>query len=584
MKKKYISLALLYCLPTSAREIRTPYAASMSRTYHQAVVRNPQEERSYFEPWASYHNKRATHALDTNGKKTPISTLLFNTSEFTALDLVSPITRNTLDETTKNLLRQDVVSLPNVQYQENGGHFGFIINKRFTRNTRAGIRTTIPVKRIAVTNCNQPPVSDVIVYLNPDQITGCPCSSGNIIGKQIYALTQTPEVQSLLSTNSLTLDEVCVRSGADFAYRLDFVSLLPANPALDPLTPLMLYGTAGASPMNDTYIGSEDITNQIDSPSVNVIRRNDYTPPPFPYGVLNTTNFIPLNGSGTNLENNERGDFQPASSGTDYTPLKNSPATQKLLWITPSFDSNTVFVNQNPLTDFSFQSVNTIGLGDMDIECYVNHTIRDFALVEGRLGIRAPTGKRLICPTSPCNDKKLVLQLPAGSDHHTEVHIGGAFAWRPVAWFNFYADSMYSAVLQTREVVFAPFYDMCVKNIGPCTCANVSWSYQITHLQLTLCNPETTPVGFHLDYQLYTKQRDSVHFMKTKTKDLLQNNVSLDPLTIEKHTDVRANTLHAEFFCTIAQKMHLFAGASYVVGGKNAMQETDVYVGLSVTY
>lgn len=582
-KKTALYLLASSALSLHAREIRTPYAASMSRTYHQAIIDNPQEEKTYLELWGAYHRKQAARAFDSNGNKTPISTILFNTSQFSALDLVSPVTRTTIDSTAQAELARNIVSLPNISYQEHGGHFGFVYNQRLNEKRRTGIRTVIPFKKIKVVNCNQPAVSNVTVYLNPDVIIGCPCTSGNIIGQQIFNLTLTPEVQAILAANSLTLNEVCVRTGNTFAYRLDFVSLLPVNPAF-PATPLLMYGTSGISPLDDTYIGSENITNQTDSPSVNVIERDDFTPPPFPYGVLNNYPFTPLPGNGLGLSNNERAAFQPASSGTDYTPLSLDTTTQKRLWITPSFDSSYIFADNNPLAEVTFQTAQTTGVGDLDLEWYINQFVGECALLEARLGVRIPTAKRIVCPTAPCSDKRLLLQLPAGSNHHTELHVGGAVAWRPVSWFNFYADAMYSDVLKDWEIVFAPFYDMCVKNIGPCVCSYISWSYFVAHLQATLYDPAYAPFGFHVDYQLYAKQKDNVHFSKTKTADLLQNRVSLDPQNIEKHTDVRANTIHAEVFYDIENVCHIFAGGSYVISGKNAMQEADAYIGAAITF
>src|SRR5439155_10537680 len=204
-------------------------------------------------------------------------------------------------------------------------------------------------------------------------------------------------------------------------------------------------------------------------------------------------------------------------------------SAQKNLWLVPSIDTTTspaelvknARIIKNVLQelmsclpssaeeffiehDISFANKKNHGIGDLDLQGFVQWIPQREYLIEGFLGISIPTGKR-------ANKPNQSFLQPLGNNGHWEVKFGSYVHLQPCDWFSFDCDSSYAHVLKRREKLPRAFVGATVKNIGLPTNATVSWGYYVGHADLIFtapCLSRHHTVQLQCGYELYHKQKD----------------------------------------------------------------------------
>ena len=592
MKKGLVQIVAIacisYCACTVAREIRTPLPRRYAHyflpeqrriplAFYYGNIQDGADEKSSLlnvDIWGHAWHRVADRAYSNkHGRKTtPLSRLLFCKSDFTGAESFAHGVANVPNNPWVNIstLR------PRFSYNEKGALVGMEVARVVhDGRIRVGGRTTIPFRFICTDRFEQ-------------------CSADNrsseLGGERLQDVTA-------LRAEVFQDEDGNNQGVVTFAYRLDFLSQLnftPSGAAVD--EPLVDYTDADF--MDHITIAHQDLSNQILNTNVNVvhaIQRNDGTVPPGTFGSIDQPGAI-INGNGSGLTNNQRGLFDTQS----YDALSNNTTQQNQLWIVPAIAQ---FINAATLSEesqriknavdqlvltlddsaedffirkcFCFETQKNVGLGDIDLDAFVQY-FRPRWYVEGVLGVRIPSGKRL------CDPNQLFL-LPLGNNGHAEGKIGYEFGFDALDWFKIKTQSSFSFVGRRSEVVAAPFKGACVKNFGPCTEASISWWHYTSNLDLTFVNPDTQSVGFNLGYQLYWKSKDRIRCLPATAKDCLGVQQPLDPCLLEQCTKVVSHKSRVEFFC-VSERCELYAGWTHVFAGKNAPRETDWYLGMLVTF
>jgi hypothetical protein len=422
-----------------------------------------------------------------------------------------------------------------------------------------------------------------------------------------------------------------------FAYRLDFLAALSME-VNNPTNKLVNFANPKTMPSpNDITINNIDVTNigpdanAVDQNPIYVFRSDTGAPPaPFtlrqsantpctpPVGSVNALPFLAADGS--NLANGQAARFE---AGVNYTPLGANVATQRLLWILPTgettagqvevppghtndqgqvdgvFDISAGGKNIRSIVDailalptdpdvisslaalgVTFATQRRYQVGDLAAEIYVNRRWCNW-FGELAFGARFPTG-RTISATDVGN--LLIAQTPAGNDGHFEVRGGIILGWDPTEWFAMKIDGYYNGALRKRENVAAAFTGATVKNIGPAVKADISWQYFVGDVDFTFMVPCICPeLGFDAGYQFYWKSTDRVKFTQTTATDFSGNTSPLSAAVLKMNTNQWAHKVKAEFFQTV-WGWQLFAGFAHTFAGKNAMRDTDWYIGFKAYF
>jgi hypothetical protein len=304
------------------------------------------------------------------------------------------------------------------------------------------------------------------------------------------------------------------------------------------------------------------------------------------------------------LQNNGRAQF---GASQDYTLLSQDQAAQATLWAVPSINdlitpaqlvknARIISTMLQELTQcvaksaeqfFAWNSVSFIpkknhGLGDLDVQGFVRWKPQEEYDIESFFGVSIPTGKKTHYPNYP-------FVQPLGNNGHWEVQIGAWFHARPCAWLDIDIDSLYCHVLKAREQLPTAFVGAMVKNIGKRTSGTVSWGYYLGHADLTFTCPGLTRhhnVQLQLGYELYHKQKDSIHFHQQQAVDFFGNLQNLNPRLLEYQTTVTSNKIGLQlsyaYSNCIKKSIGICGGANFVVGGKNVPQEHDWHIGFEI--
>lgn len=567
MKKLVPQLAaiagLAFCFQLIARELRTPLPLYHGYAHYPLLEEIEDEKDVHFDVWGGVFYRTADKAFtDCHGRSTqPYSALFFGKSDFRGEEAFAGATVTVPNNPWLSISTMK----PRVRYTERGVHFGLDVTKTVNDDWQAGLRLNLPFRIIDV-----------------DRVRNCNTFSSDLGGERLEDVVDfKPEVSP--DTNNGIVG---------YAFRLDFLSLLPyavVGPAVK--QPLVNYA-------NPAFGGAITIANQqLAVNRVHAVKRNDGTKPPsnVRYSDLAANAADPINGAGSNLNNDERGRFD----GTDnfYQALSQDRAAQSRWWVTPVVDNpgvqtvesqrvqqtvnDLLAVLDDSAEDFfvrqcvCFQSQRRAGIGDLDIECFGNFTVTDEFWVEGIFGLRIPTGRRV-------NEPQNVFLMPTGNNGHLEVKVGGQAGLDVIDGLKIKADAAYSFAVRRTEKVAAPFLGATVKNIGPCVDAKVSWGYFLGHFDFTVVDPKSQCIGFNLGYELYAKGRDRVS-VGCACKDFLCKSQEIDDCILEKFTRVVAHKVRTEFFFE-GSCYNLFAGWNHVVAGKNAPKETDWYIGINVSF
>jgi hypothetical protein len=142
-------------------------------------------------------------------------------------------------------------------------------------------------------------------------------------------------------------------------------------------------------------------------------------------------------------------------------------------------------------------------------------------LAELVLGVRFPTGTT----KNSCNNPyRAIAKL--GNGEHFEVKLGANFAWDACKWFSLKLDLSYNFVLEGKEQRAAVFAGSTVKNIGPCTDADVDWGYFIGRLDFQFVHPKTCCLSTVMGYEIYYKTEDHLTFKKTTQNFMAWNKMA----------------------------------------------------------
>ncbi len=258
--------------------------------------------------------------------------------------------------------------------------------------------------------------------------------------------------------------------------------------------------------------------------------------------------------------------------------------------------------NENPLVflarnGYELESQERTGLGDIDLDLFYEHIFNKEWRGELFLGVRFPTGTS---KNQYGNPYKVML----GNGEHWEIKLGGLLAWQPVRWMNIKADLLWSFVLESKERRMAAFKCACIKNMGPCTEADVDWGYLTGHFDFNFFHPKTDDIRWTLGYEIYYKTEDKVNYkcacsgMQSwlgrkicatttncvTTYDYVANPQQLSNSLAEQNTESIAHKVRFEASFQISKYWELFAGGSYAFAGQNVMKDRDAHVGYNYRF
>lgn len=507
---------------------------------------------------------------DTTTYTEPLARLWFGKSEFRGEEAFSD--GILINRPSNNPWLSFAQLRPRFEYNESGAVFGFRADYRFgcDKKWRLGGVLRLPVKVVEV-ECNCCGLEEREETLG--DVRACK--------DQILSINNQEEVETPIAQNTC-------------AYRLDFLSSLFA---IDGVTPLVSYGNG----TNVTMIAGQIVgaANETSTP-VHLIKRDDGTIPNQDFADPSASNgTLSADGSGTN---NGRYFFNTAN---DYaSSLATDRDAQGTLFIVPrevvsgGLDANAVVIQnavEQVLTSLdqsgrtsSIQffrdcgiiicdKERTVGVGDLDLDFslgYEDHCwYGDFIT-----GIRLPTADVV-------RDPRHVLKMPTGNNGHAEIKVGMDAGYRPYQWLGLSIDASYSHVFEHVEAKAAPFTGATIRNIGPITKALVSWDYFVGQFNGTFFHPKDDRLGFVLGYQFYAKRTDDVTLCFDSLRDCLGSTTEyeLDGTILENGTKTHSHKIRSNMFYRF-DFWEVYGGASHVVAGKNAMKETEWYVGMNVWF
>ncbi len=247
---------------------------------------------------------------------------------------------------------------------------------------------------------------------------------------------------------------------------------------------------------------------------------------------------------------------------------------------------------------FVFNSDTVDGLGDIDIDLFYEHQINDFLIGGASFGIRAPSGQRHRAYHTHKNPDVPVWNpyTPVlGNDGHVEIKLAAFLDFDTCSWLNINIDASYNFVLNATEQRAATFAGMCIKNIGPVTCATVNWGYFRGHVDFNFVHPSDDRLRSMVGYEFYYKTRDSVCFKEKQLQSWLggqydsngvlqPNLIDLDGRVAAQHTESIAHRARAETHYRLSQYVDLYAGAAITFAGQNIMADSDAQLGLDVRF
>lgn len=223
------------------------------------------------------------------------------------------------------------------------------------------------------------------------------------------------------------------------------------------------------------------------------------------------------------------------------------------------------------------------GQGDLFTEAYGGYESSTW-LLYGIFGLRFPTGVK--------TDKVNHIYLQStGNNGHVELKLGIDGGWKVCRWFAFELDAAYHHAFNHTEQRAAPYQGATVKNIGPAVGVDIAWDYVTAHANLNFFHPHNAELGCVFGFDFMAKSNNSACIKCPPPVDLLgrpndtlpPQNQGYDPSLLTKNTNtmtlkLRGEVFHRWNFCEIT------AGAGQVVAGRNAMKESEAYLGITVYF
>lgn len=486
---------------------------------------------------------------------------------------------------------------PNFSYTEQGVYWGFDARKEFGRDKKwhIGKRVSLPFK-----------VIDIQQRCNSD------FNGGN--GSNMPLTESLPDVAIF---RTMGLDADTNPNQFEYALRLDFLSSLVRQVQVGNnlvASKVVDYKAGTNTALDETTIMNFRVTaasaaETASVPPVYFVRRTDGSEPATPFRKRPVDVSGSLTAAGSGGTNNS---VLFMTTSTDYlNGLGQNVAAQSQLWVVPRrdptldqlvgdaqsigllvkalIDANEGSLSQS-VSDFFSQQVGidlcpggrALGLGDLNTETYIGYGSNDCYL-DVVMGVLWPTGK-------PQDNIKRIYFTPTGHNRHFELKLGMEGGWMPCNWFGLKVDWAYHHAFERTEKRAAPFKGATIRNIGPEIDAKVKWDYFTFHADANFFHPCNSDLGCSFGYELFAKRKDQVRLGCPDlgcnggiTTDLLGTTAELDFTLLEKRTNSMTHKLRGEIFHR-SSFFELFAGASHIVGGRNAMQESELHLGLAIYF
>ncbi|MBS1988212.1 hypothetical protein JST56_04425 [Candidatus Dependentiae bacterium] len=630
-----LRLLLLAALAVSssafATEFRTPYLSDRGPLRHSFKKLN--KKKMNINTWSTVHTKEAHKAFLKHGTDSKeLTALLFNKSTFQFKEFF-PGADVPLNSLNYNPFMRTLSYSPKAKYFEYGATFGGRIDFPIWKEDngcvkgRIGLRTSIPFRTIEVERQDFAPETS---------------SVDNALAKVVK--TDLIRVDKNIDGSNAALGTVTEVSAT--AYRLDFVASLidragnsifnavnstnPATPTNDGLVTIFGQNIAVGDGASGTA-NNADATAALATVGL-VIQKADGAPESIAW----------KRAAAASLANNE---YRSAAGGADMAVITANTLTGVATGDVAFFDNNTDYsrlapaaagqparlpaddtswlifkraantnndrrlvsaeaqtidrmlqdrlrgVNQDPFTflveqGFVFDSYKRSGLGDIDLDVFYEHAFNKHMLAELVLGVRFPTGTT----KNSCNNPyRAIAKL--GNGEHFEVKLGANFAWDACKWFSLKLDLSYNFVLEGKEQRAAVFAGSTVKNIGPCTDADVDWGYFIGRLDFQFVHPKTCCLSTVLGYEIYYKTEDHLTFKKTTQASWLGEDGSaahplpkLDSKLARKNTESISHKARMESTYKANKYLDIFWGGAVTFAGQNVFRDMDAHGGFNVRF
>lgn len=583
----------------TATEFRSPLIGD--RGPMRYVFEEWEEEDYGLKVWAAGYSRESHKAFLDHGTEThPLSALFFGKPCFT-LSQAFPNAYAPLTTQNYSPYLGTTKLYPDITYDEKGLSLGASFSYPIYKNKgRLGIRGRVAFKRIEIEREDSGDKSDdpMSEFLTGEVVTRTSSTGG---------------------TAGLPATDVFAR-----AIRMDFLESIPYT---SPDNAILEFTTAGAPRIlgNDAMWDSAGmlpkghIAAVIDSPVGTLphspdrllgIHESDPVPVPAnlpasggvtdgqQYVFHDTTNYSPLNiHAGTasdKLAAQQRASelwltsvHAPNTNGAPGFNEGSQPLWDVVDWALKNYQNNVYAW----LLDhkFEFESETRSGISDIDLDLFYEHQFTDEFNGEAFVGIRLPTGGS---DNYCCNPYRPHL----GNGNHWELRLGGLVAWQPLSWMNAKLDAYYAFALGSKEDRPAAFKGACIKNIGPCTTADVSWSYFVGNLDFNFFHPKTDAISGLLGYEFYYKTKDKIDFgcksmeswlgqSYNVTTGLWETNLqTLDNSVAERRTQAIAHRIRFENSFRITRWFELYWGLAYTFAGENIPRELDCNGGIVVTF
>lgn len=260
-----------------------------------------------------------------------------------------------------------------------------------------------------------------------------------------------------------------------------------------------------------------------------------------------------------------------------------------------------------------------VGVGDFYTEFSIGYGNYCDWYGDFLLAVLWPTG-------TPEGNANRVFHKPTGNNRHFEIKLGVEGGWLVCDWFGFRLDAMYSHAFKRKECRAIPFdqrsvitpaitnncdcpcEQLFVKNIGQGFEVDISWDYFVGHFDFTFFHPYNPELGGVIGYELMAKSHDHVSLDNNCNNNNNNNNCNnncdnnCDGRTTITATDLLGRTDQPVNLCILEQNTNamthkiygdlfhrwnyfeIFGGASQIVGGKHAMKETEVHLGMKIFF
>jgi hypothetical protein len=588
MLSPIVVILLTFVSSALCREIRTPLPTRYGPFYKFFPYDKDHAEHRSVQVWATYFNRYDKHALCKQpscyiSRKCSLSNLIFGQSCFSAAQTVGTTNSPTFDgdgtnrQLKVNPFLNPSIFCPDIRFKDQGLMLGMYAWHHIDNKLRVGVRATLPIrsfKTVVKRSC----LLDAGPY-------GC------------------PDLHNVLQQGQQTIGGNNVQT---YAYRLDFLSMLPRYCTLFPANQFPVVNYADSSFIGQPItISNQDVTN---NPLLQMSNQNPITVvkvpvgsvPAQPYAVpIATAQSLPaLPSSGITAAPQAR-----FVISNDYTQLGQNQTAQETLWVVPTADATGLVPPAQIVQDnidallpcitgcsdciiercgTSLSSFSLHGLSDLDTDFIVQYQPRTWMYVQGCFGVRWPTGRRV-------NNARRPYAQPLGNNGHVELKVGGRISFSPCANVIFNTDYYFSHVLNAREYVAAPFTQATVKNIGPCVPANISWNYFLSHFDALLFLCTQPYIGLDIGYVFYEKSHDRVHLKQCQATDCYGNTQPLNAALLETKTKVIMHKIrtelvydtHDRFTCV---ELGIYGGYSFVIAGMNVPQDKEIHVGCTIFF